>query len=159
MRLSELNLEDLRKLIKLIDDSTISEFKLDNNAGTSILIKKKTTADVLTGQYTLAPPMAQTIVQTPDDKGDSMQEVAMAEELQEIVAPMVGTFYRAASPGGDPYIKKGDQVEVGQVVCIVEAMKLMNEIESEFSGEVIEVLAENGQLVEYGQPLFSVKKR
>ena len=78
-------------------------------------------------------------------------------DLHRIVSPMVGTFYQAPSPDSEPYVKVGDRVDEKSVVCIVEAMKLMNEIEAEVKGEIVEVLVENGQLVEYGQPLFLVK--
>jgi acetyl-CoA carboxylase biotin carboxyl carrier protein len=74
-----------------------------------------------------------------------------------VKSPIVGTFYEAPSPGAEPFVEVGDQVEVGQTLCIVEAMKLMNEIESDVSGEVMRILAENGQPVEYGQPLFAVR--
>jgi acetyl-CoA carboxylase biotin carboxyl carrier protein len=77
--------------------------------------------------------------------------------LHKIVSPMVGTFYRAPAPDAEPYVKEGDQVQEDTVVCIVEAMKLMNEIEAEVRGTIVKVLVENGQLVEYGQPLFLVK--
>ena len=77
----------------------------------------------------------------------------------EIKSPMVGTFYSAPNPESDPYVKTGDSVQKESIVCIVEAMKLFNEIEAEVSGEIIEVLAENGELVEYGQPLFRVKTK
>lgn len=80
-----------------------------------------------------------------------------SEELHTITSPMVGTFYQAPSPDSPPYVKTGDKVNEESVVCIVEAMKLMNEIEAEVKGEIVEVLAENGQLVEYGQELFLVK--
>jgi acetyl-CoA carboxylase biotin carboxyl carrier protein len=77
--------------------------------------------------------------------------------LVTVEAPMVGTFYRASSPDADPYVREGDTIKEGQVLCIIEAMKLMNEIESKVSGRVIRVLAENGQPVEYGQPLFLIE--
>ena len=79
--------------------------------------------------------------------------------LYEIKSPMVGTFYEAPSPDADPFVKKGDNVTTEMVVCIVEAMKLMNELEAEVEGEIVEVLVDNGQLVEYGQPLFKVKTK
>ncbi len=79
--------------------------------------------------------------------------------LHIIKSPIVGTFYEASAPGAEPYIKMGDQVESGQVICIVEAMKLMNEIECDVSGEVVKRLVTNGQPVEYGQPLFAVRPR
>ncbi len=76
----------------------------------------------------------------------------------EVVSPMVGTFYSAPSPEDDPYVTVGTKVEPQSIVCIVEAMKLFNEIEAEVSGEIVEILVQNGELVEYGQPLFRVKK-
>ena len=81
----------------------------------------------------------------------------LSDDLHRIVSPMVGTFYSAPSPDAAPFVKAGDSVKEKTVVCIVEAMKLMNEIEAEVKGEIVEVLVENGQLVEYGQPLFLVK--
>ena len=89
---------------------------------------------------------------------DTRQTATEDTSLHKIVSPMVGTFYRAPAPDTDPYVQVGDRVQENTVVCIVEAMKLMNEIEAEVTGEIVEVLAENGQLVEYGQPLFLVKK-
>ncbi|WP_353067619.1 acetyl-CoA carboxylase biotin carboxyl carrier protein [Tunturibacter psychrotolerans] len=86
--------------------------------------------------------------------------VAEAEEkLHEVKSPIVGTFYESPSPGAPAFVKVGDQVEVGQVLCIVEAMKLMNEIESDVAGEVVKRIASSGQPVEYGQPLFAIKAR
>ena len=79
------------------------------------------------------------------------------EEGEIISSPMVGVFYTAASPEADPFVKKGDMVQKGDVLCIIEAMKLMNEINAEQDGEILEVLAQNGQLVEYGQPLFRIR--
>jgi acetyl-CoA carboxylase biotin carboxyl carrier protein len=74
-----------------------------------------------------------------------------------VKSPIVGTYYEAPTPGGDPFVKVGDHVQVGQTLCIIEAMKLMNEIESDASGEITRILAENGQPVEYGQPLFAIR--
>ena len=82
-----------------------------------------------------------------------------AEELHVIKSPIVGTFYAAASPGADPFVTPGAQVTSGQVLCIIEAMKLMNEIESDVAGEVVEIFAENGQPVEYGEALFGIRER
>lgn len=83
-----------------------------------------------------------------------MAEAAAASGLVTVEAPMVGTFYRAPSPGADPYVQEGDVVKEGQILCIIEAMKLMNEIEARVAGRVVKILVENGQPVEYGQPLF-----
>ena len=83
--------------------------------------------------------------------------VEVEEKLHEVKSPIVGTFYESASPGASPFVKVGDVVEVGQVLCIIEAMKLMNEIESDVAGEVVKRIAASGQPVEYGQPLFSIR--
>jgi acetyl-CoA carboxylase biotin carboxyl carrier protein len=83
----------------------------------------------------------------------------LEEKLHEVKSPIVGTFYESPSPGAPPFVKVGDQVEVGQVLCIVEAMKLMNEIESDVAGEVVKRIASSGQPVEYGQPLFAIRAR
>jgi acetyl-CoA carboxylase biotin carboxyl carrier protein len=94
-------------------------------------------------------PVAGKETQAPTD-------AARAEDLHLIKSPIVGTFYGSASPGAEPFVKVGDHVEPGQVLCIIEAMKLMNEIESDVAGEVMRVLVENGQPVEYGEPLFAI---
>ncbi len=82
---------------------------------------------------------------------------ARAEDQHVVKSPIVGTFYNAPSPGAEPFVQLGDSVEVGQVLCIIEAMKLMNEIESDVAGEVMRILVENGQPVEYGEPLFAIR--
>ncbi|MCL6625743.1 acetyl-CoA carboxylase biotin carboxyl carrier protein [Alicyclobacillus shizuokensis] len=104
-----------------------------------------------------AAPAANTPAAAPPP--DTAAGDAAAEEagMHIVVSPMVGTFYRAPSPDAAPFVERGSQVDEKTVVCIVEAMKLMNEIEAEVKGEVVDVLAENGQLVEYGQPLFRIK--
>jgi len=84
-------------------------------------------------------------------------EAGRAEDLHTVKSPIVGTFYAAPSPGAEPFVKVGDHVEAGQVLCIVEAMKLMNEIESDASGEIMRIFVENGQPVEYGEPLFAIR--
>lgn len=89
--------------------------------------------------------------------GQSVQEAQTKENLHTVKSPIVGTYYESATPGGEAFVKVGDSVEVGQVLCIIEAMKLMNEIESDVSGEVAKIMAENGQPVEYGQALFVIR--
>ncbi|MCU0673003.1 MAG: acetyl-CoA carboxylase biotin carboxyl carrier protein [Myxococcota bacterium] len=94
-------------------------------------------------------------------RGSASAPVAIAPAPADVVyvtSPFVGTFYRSSSPGGEPFVKPGSRVEVGQTLCIVEAMKLMNEIEAELAGEILEVLVENGKTVEYGDKLFKVRK-
>jgi acetyl-CoA carboxylase biotin carboxyl carrier protein len=100
-----------------------------------------------------APVLATAAVPAPS----SVVEVASASTLVTIEAPMVGTFYRASSPAAEPYVREGDVVKEGQILCIIEAMKLMNEIESKASGRIAKILVENGQPVEYGQPLFLIE--
>ena len=96
---------------------------------------------------------------TPDHPGARAETAASEDQdLHIIPSPIVGTFYRSASPNADPFVKIGSSVEPETVVCIIEAMKLMNEIQAETSGEVVKIYVENGQPVEYGQPLFGIKK-
>jgi acetyl-CoA carboxylase biotin carboxyl carrier protein len=105
-----------------------------------------------------APVLVSTPSSTPVPPGDERPVVAdaVSPALVTVEAPMVGTFYRASSPTADPYVQEGDMVKEGQVLCIIEAMKLMNEIESKIGGRVARILVENGHAVEYGQPLFLV---
>jgi acetyl-CoA carboxylase biotin carboxyl carrier protein len=105
----------------------------------------------------LAPPPAPLPAAAPDERPLVTDVVSPA--LITVEAPMVGTFYRASSPTADPYVQEGDAVKEGQVLCIIEAMKLMNEIESKVGGRVARILVENGQAVEYGQPLFLIDPR
>jgi len=99
----------------------------------------------------------QTPVLDPSLKVESNQEMVLSSNQHKILSPFVGTFYRSSSPEAKPYVEVGKKVSPGDVLCIVEAMKLMNEIESEYSGKVVSVLAENGQPVEFGEPLFVVE--
>ncbi|WP_211316636.1 acetyl-CoA carboxylase biotin carboxyl carrier protein [Desmospora activa] len=160
-------MHEIRELIRLVDESQVEEFELDND-GTKIVIKKKgerlaesAIQVVQKPAPALEPVSAPAVapvpapVQTPNEP--AIEQVEDEAGLHPIVSPMVGTFYRAPSPDASPYVDKGSRVEEKSVVCIVEAMKLMNEIEAEVKGEVVKILVENGQLVEYGQPLFLVK--
>lgn len=104
----------------------------------------------------IAPPPTPQVV--PRESAPSpTPPPAVDQKWEEVLSPMVGTFYRSPSPDDPPYVEVGDRIRVGQTVCIIEAMKLMNEIEAEVSGEVVEVLVENGKPVEYGQPLMRIK--
>lgn len=172
-----LDFEQLKELIKLVSKSQVSEFKLESEHFKLSLSKeqekiaeKAATATVLSPQAA-APGMSLSATAIAgEDKGiapaPSLEIPKTGEAVANligpgqdvIVAPMVGTFYRAPSPDADPFIDLGDLVEVGSTVCIIEAMKLMNEIEAEIQGRVVKILAENGQAVEYGQPLFILEK-
>jgi acetyl-CoA carboxylase biotin carboxyl carrier protein len=152
----DLNL--IRKLVKLVDSSEVTDLEIEEN-GTRVKIAKKirgvqavTQPQILTPSPTVSQPPS---VQKPEEKAPQKEETK--EELHEIHSPIVGTFYRAPAPDADPYVQVGDIVSPGSVLCIVEAMKLMNEIESDVGGKIVKILVENGKPVEYNQPLFLVQ--
>ncbi|CAM3589299.1 acetyl-CoA carboxylase biotin carboxyl carrier protein [Marinicrinis lubricantis] len=161
-------LNEIKELIKLVNQSDIQELEIENE-GSRLLIRKpgKTESIVIPSapsQPAFAPavPAQQPVVQQQPETAPAAEkntEAAAQESGQyhQITSPMVGTFYASPSPNAAPFVSKGDKVDEKTVVCIVEAMKLMNEIEAEVKGEIVEILVENGQLVEYGQPLFKVK--
>lgn len=152
----------LKRLIRMVEDSDIDELEIDRPFGRIRITKHRAAA---TPTVTMAPAAPASL---PSASVAPAAEVPVAPAAPEapvewrdpglvpISAPMVGTFYSAPAPGAKPYVSVGDRVSVGQVVCIVEAMKLMNEVQSEISGTVREVRTENGQAVEYGQELFLV---
>jgi acetyl-CoA carboxylase biotin carboxyl carrier protein len=164
-------MHELRELIRLIDESRIDEFQMEKD-GAKLVIKKGTKEQP---SAVALPPASEKAEAAPKpvaaqpSPAPSPQPAAAPEpkapeakaeddaKLHKIVSPMVGTFYRAPAPDADPYVQVGDRVEENTVVCIIEAMKLMNEIEADVRGEIVDILVENGQLVEYGQPLFLVK--
>ncbi|OLO40593.1 acetyl-CoA carboxylase, biotin carboxyl carrier protein [Alkalihalophilus pseudofirmus] len=158
-----LKITDLKELIRAVDRSTITELTIKGEGKQEVTIKRGTVTEFVAPAeaVTSAPaPTPAPVAEAPVKEEKQPEAPAPAVEdanLQKIVSPMVGTFYSAPSPDADPYVKAGDKITEDSVVCIVEAMKLMNELEAEISGEVVEVLVENGQLVEYGQPLFLVK--
>jgi acetyl-CoA carboxylase biotin carboxyl carrier protein len=162
-----LKIQEIREIIKLIDQSNIDEFKYEHE-GSKIKLKKQgaqtvVSAPVMTASPVVAPTVAAPVAPVTEAKTEAPaaapKEVAKVEDenLHEITSPMVGTFYASPSPDQAAYVQAGDKVGENSVVCIVEAMKLFNEIEAEVKGEIVEVLVDNGQLVEYGQPLFLVK--
>ncbi|WP_062306041.1 acetyl-CoA carboxylase biotin carboxyl carrier protein [Alicyclobacillus sendaiensis] len=155
-----LTMEEIRELIRLLDDSTLTELELEFEDGKVRLAKRAEVVSYAVPQ--VAMPVAQA---APAPAAQAAQPTANAAPaavedpaLHVITSPMVGTFYRAPAPDAPPFVDVGSQIGPKTVVCIIEAMKLMNEIEAEVSGEIVEVLAENGQLVEYGQPLFKVRR-
>ncbi|MFP7493675.1 acetyl-CoA carboxylase biotin carboxyl carrier protein [Terribacillus saccharophilus] len=155
-----LKLEELKELITLIDQSSIDEFDYETE-GEKISLRKKN--EVV--QIAAAPAPAQPAAIAPQAQAAAAQTepAAQAPEASaknydyEITSLMVGTFYSKPNPDSDNFVSVGDRVDKDTVVCIVEAMKLFNEITADVSGEIVEVLVENGELVEYGQPLFRVK--
>ncbi|MBN6186018.1 acetyl-CoA carboxylase biotin carboxyl carrier protein [Aneurinibacillus sp. BA2021] len=169
-----LKIHEIREIIKLVDQSGITEFKIEED-GTKVSIKKGNVVNVSQPvvemvQVPQAAPAVQQAAPAPAPKAEAAPQAAPAPKaepaaaeavdeagLHKITSPMVGTFYKAGEPGAAPFVQAGDKIKSDTVVCIVEAMKLFNEIEAEVTGEIVKVLAEDGQLVEYGQPLFLVK--
>lgn len=150
--------EDIKKLVDLIDASnTLTELNLEQDEY-KIVIKKEKEIVHAPVQTVYEVPQAPQQVQAPAAQTQaSAQTESVVETGKTINAPMVGTFYKSPSPESAPYVSVGDTVNPDSTVCILEAMKLFNEIQAEISGEIVEVLVEDGQMVEYGQPLFKVK--
>ncbi|QUW22278.1 acetyl-CoA carboxylase biotin carboxyl carrier protein [Sporosarcina sp. Marseille-Q4063] len=163
-----LKIQEIREIIKLIDQSSIEKFSYEAD-GAKLVLKKGSTEQVVSAVQTepitevpaaLPAPVQEVPVAAPQKEAPKASVEAVQDpSLHEITSPMVGTFYSASSPEAEAYVKSGDKVSENSIVCIVEAMKLFNEIEAEVSGEIVEILAEDGQLVEYGQPLFLVKTK
>ena len=162
----KLDHDDLNHLIEKISTSDIQEFYLE---GEDFKLEIK--------RNLAAPPQVSQVFSLPKENIDQNQSQVNSEplapvqsqaapptpppgrsDLTEITSPMVGTFYRASAPGEDPFVEIGSSISVGQTICIIEAMKLMNEIESEYNAEVVEILVENGTPVEFGQVLMRVKQ-
>ena len=139
-----LNLAEIQALIKTLDNSSIEKFEYECDEY-RLSLKK--------GSSTVAVKKAQAEPAVEEESADEADE----KELIEITAPMVGTFYSATEPGAEPFVKVGSKIDADSIICILEAMKLFTEVEADVSGEIVEILAKDGDLVEYGQPLFSVK--
>jgi acetyl-CoA carboxylase biotin carboxyl carrier protein len=168
----QMNQQELKELIDLVIEKGIAEFELERE-DVKVRIKRAGDQTAPAVQYIPAPvigssPLVATAsgpaaapAAAPAGAGgaEAAQPAREEDGLQSVKSPIVGTFYESPSPGAPAFVKSGDQVEVGQVLCIIEAMKLMNEIESEYAGEVVKRLVQNGQPVEYGQPLFAIRPR
>lgn len=170
-----MKIQEIREIIKLVDNSSIDEFIYESE-GTKVKLKKsgsiaKTAAPIQEAAASAAEPAAQTAkapISTPAPAAKAEELIseetpevpaAQDENMHKILSPMVGTFYQSPSPEEEAYVQPGTKVSADQVVCIVEAMKLFNEIEAEVDGEIAEILVKDGQLVEYGQPLFLVRTK
>ena len=154
-----MDLRKLKTLIDLVSESGISELEVTEGEGKVRIVKNAPPVYVQPStsyapQYLQPAPAAPGAIDAP--AAAPATPAAAAPQGHVVTSPMVGTFYRAPSPGADPFVQVGDTVKEGQTICIIEAMKLLNEIESDKSGVVKEILVENGQAVEYGQPLFLV---
>ncbi len=161
---SKMNLKEIKELIKIIDETEISELNLESD-GVKVSIRKgprvveSSTIPVHQPVLAQAAPVL-AAQQAPSSEVASLKapEAIVSENTETVTSPMVGTFYNAPSPEAAPFVELGQLVKVGQSVCIIEAMKLMNEIEAETEGKIVQILVENGQPVEYGQPLFIIEK-
>jgi len=156
-----MEIKDLKLLIKMITETDITEFEMDN-ADEKIVIKRGQQPEIIQmaapATYMQAPaPMAAAPVAAATAPAAAAPAAAV-ESGETINSPIVGTFYRAASPEAAPFAEVGQVVEKGQVICLVEAMKLFNEIEAEFKCKIVKICVENAQPVEFGQPLFVVEK-
>jgi acetyl-CoA carboxylase biotin carboxyl carrier protein len=164
-----MNQKELKELIDFLIEKDISEFELERG---DVKVRIKRGGETAAPVIAHAMPMSAMPIITPNVQAShapataapppasaSVPPPAAEEELHTVKSPIVGTFYEAPGPGALPFVKAGDQVAAGQVLCIIEAMKLMNEIEADASGEIVKVLVNNGQPVEYGQPLFAIRPR
>jgi acetyl-CoA carboxylase biotin carboxyl carrier protein len=159
-------LEELRALVEFLKANEIAEFDMEQAdlkvrikfVGEPAVAAPASGFDMAQLSRLMASAPAASVAAAPASESAAVA-VPAEEALHQVKSPIVGTFYESPSPGAAAFVKAGDQVEVGQVLCIVEAMKLMNEIESDVAGEVVKRIAASGQPVEYGQPLFAIRAR
>jgi acetyl-CoA carboxylase biotin carboxyl carrier protein len=162
-----MNQKELKELIEFLIEKDITEFELERG---DVKVRIKRGGEQTPGspsgtryfvQSASPPSPAQAPAAAPEvphaAPPSPSKEAAPAEDLHMVHSPIVGTYYESPSPGSPPFVKPGDQIEVGQVLCIVEAMKLMNEIESDAAGELVKILVANNQPIEYGQELFAIR--
>ncbi|MFN8296571.1 MAG: acetyl-CoA carboxylase biotin carboxyl carrier protein [Chitinophagales bacterium] len=150
-----MDIPQIKKLIQLLNDNNLGEITV-KEGDTKITIRHRDYAKS-SGVATVSAAPAITTSATPPPTKETKQEETPAGNLTTIKAPMIGTFYRSAGEGKEPFVKVGDKVKKGDVLCIIEAMKLFNEIQSEVSGKIVKVMVDNAQAVEYDQPLFLVE--
>jgi acetyl-CoA carboxylase biotin carboxyl carrier protein len=158
-----MKIKEIRDLIDFISQSDLNEVNIETT-DFKISVKKSPDINVSSGDMLMSPPNAQTGVPGTQDISEKVEikeeinkeNIEPAIKLKEIRSPMIGTFYRAPNPESPSFVEPGDQIKSGQTVCIIEAMKLFNEIETEISGTIVEILVENATPVEFDQPLFLV---
>ncbi|WP_332741986.1 acetyl-CoA carboxylase biotin carboxyl carrier protein [Hydrogenophaga sp.] len=150
-----MDLRKLKTLIDLVSESNVSELEITEAEGKVRIVKSAPVSAAAPVTYSMAPaPVAPSVPAVEV----APAAVAPAEPVGHMVkSPMVGTFYRASSPGAKPFVEIGDTIKEGETICIVEAMKILNEIEADKSGTVTKILVDNGQAVEYGQPLYVIE--
>jgi acetyl-CoA carboxylase biotin carboxyl carrier protein len=163
----KMDLNYLKKLIKMLDTSDLAEIEIEEE-GSKIRLSKprpKISQNIPTVQLpnffeqNLAGSQQSGTAKDEQKKEEKKEDITPSENIMEVRSPMVGTFYRSPSPDADPYVNIGSEIKSGNTICIIEAMKLMNEIESEVSGKIVKILVENGQAVEFDQVLFLIEKK
>jgi acetyl-CoA carboxylase biotin carboxyl carrier protein len=156
-----MDIRKIKKLIELLEESGIAEIEIKEGEEAVRISRMPTGTSALHGMPTYAMPMAAPVaapIQAASAPAAAEAPAARPRTNEHVVtAPMVGTFYSASSPGSKPFVEIGDEVKVGQTLCIIEAMKMMNQIESDKAGRVTSIMARNGDPVEFGQPLFVVE--
>lgn len=153
-----MDIRKVKKLIEMLEESNLEEIEIQEGEESVRLVKNKPN-NLISNQPVYTESIQAIEDGTPERSKEVSEEPVENEDSGDLInSPMVGTFYASASPGSKPFISVGDHVNEGDVVCIVEAMKMMNEIKSEFSGEVLSINVENSQPVEYGQTLFEISK-
>ena len=154
------NLDEIKEFINLLEDSSLSVFEIQKEDGSKIRLEKAQPAQQIVNTIPVAngvaAPAPVPTAPVPTAPVESAPTAPVADNSKTIDAPIVGVFYAASAPGKAPYVSEGKKVKKGDVVCIIEAMKCMNEIQAEEDGEIVEVLVKDGDLVEYGQPLFKI---
>ena len=150
-----MDLRKLKTLVDLVSESNITELEITEAEGKVRIVKAGAAAPQMMPAATA--PLAAAAAPTAGLAAEAAADAAPVEAGQVVKSPMVGTFYRSSSPGGKPFVEVGSEIVEGEPICIIEAMKIMNEIEADCSGKVTRILCENGQAVEFGQPLFVVE--
>lgn len=154
----DIDLKQLKELMRSLKQFDISELEIEKN-GERIKLCRGGEGHVVQGPVSMAPPAIMASIPAHAPASGKAEVAEDDASIHYITSPFVGTFYEAPSPGSDPFVKVGSEIKSGQGLCIIEAMKLMNEIEADVSGTILEIFGENGKSVEYGDRLFKVKKK
>ena len=152
-----MDLRKLKTLIDLVSESNVSELEITEAEGKVRIVKSAPVGVAAPVTYSMAPVQAPAAMAPAAPAVEVVPAAEAAPEGHTVKSPMVGTFYRASSPGAKPFVEVGDTIKEGETICIVEAMKILNEIEADKSGTVTRILVDNGQAVEYGQPLYIIE--
>ena len=144
-----MNNREIRSLLKLIDEFDVAEFELERDGNRLRILRS--VAD------TPSAPATPAVQETPPAETVPVESVPAAEKLHVFTAPMVGTYYSSPKPDADSFVQVGSTIREGDTLCIIEAMKIFNQIESDVDGQIVHILVENGQPVEYGEPLFEIR--